>query len=77
MKARRTYATTGDRIILNTTLNGIGMGQRAPFDEVREIDGSVVGTAPIDTITVFKNDMAVWSKDYLTLTSQDEEGSVV
>ena len=32
MKARRTYATTGDRIILNTTLNGIGMGQRAPFD---------------------------------------------
>ena len=69
MRARRTYATTGDRIILETSLNGVGMGQRAPYAEERRIEGRVIGTAAIDTVTVFRNDEPVWSRDYLTDTS--------
>ena len=29
----------------------------------------MIGTATIDTVTVFRNDEAVWSRDYLTDTS--------
>ena len=64
MKARRTYATTGDRIILDFEVNGTGMGSRAPFSETREITGRVIGTAPIGSITLIKNETELWSEDY-------------
>ena len=66
MKARQTYATTGDRIILDVELNGVGMGQRAPSAGTRTVTGRVIGTAPIESITLFKNDRAIWWEDYLT-----------
>ena len=66
MKARRTYATTGDRIILDVTLNGAGMGERTAFATERTVRGRVIGTAPIDTLTVFKNDAPVWTREHLT-----------
>ena len=66
MKARQTYATTGDRIILDVDLNGTGMGQRAPAAETRVVSGRVVGTAPIESITLFKNDEPIWQEDHLT-----------
>ncbi|MCY3971434.1 MAG: DUF3604 domain-containing protein [Acidobacteria bacterium] len=64
MKARRTYATTGDRIILEFEVNGIGMGSRAPFSDTREIAGRVIGTAPIGSIALIKNEEELWSEDY-------------
>ncbi len=64
MKARRTYATTGDRIILEFEVNGTGMGSRAPFSDTREITGRVIGTAPIGSITLIKNEQELWSEDY-------------
>lgn len=70
MKALSAYATTGDRIILQTQVNGTPMGKRIDFARERDISGRVVGTAPISTITVFKNDEVLWAQDYLTL----EEG---
>lgn len=48
MKARKTYATTGDRLILDVRLNGVGMGQRAEYAPTRQIEGRVIGTAPIE-----------------------------
>ncbi len=66
MKQRATYATTGDRMILDVALNGVQMGQRAPFADSRSIVGRVVGTAPIDSIAVVKNDAVLWQRDYLT-----------
>ena len=74
MQARRTYATTGDRIILDVSLNGAGMGERAEFAAERILRGRVIGTAPIDTVTVFKNDVPVWSRDHLTATGADTDG---
>ncbi len=64
MKARRTYATTGDRIILEFEVNGIGMGARAPFSDTREITGRVIGTAPVGSIALIKNEEELWSEDY-------------
>jgi hypothetical protein len=66
MKDLRTYATTGERMILDVSLNGAGMGQRTEFSEVRRLRGRVIGTAPIESITVVKNDEILWSRDYLT-----------
>ncbi|MDA0790232.1 MAG: DUF3604 domain-containing protein [Proteobacteria bacterium] len=66
MKQLRTYATTGDRIIMDVSMNGTGMGQRAPFANRREISGRVIGTAPVDTISVIRNGVEIWRQDYLT-----------
>ncbi len=66
MKSLNTYATTGDKIIMDVDLNGVGMGKRAPFATKRVIEGRVIGTAPIDTITIVKNGEEIWAKDYLT-----------
>ena len=66
MKSLAAYATTGDRIILDVSVNGTGMGQRAPFAAERLVKGRVIGTAPIESITLIKNDTQVWHRDYLT-----------
>ena len=64
MKERRTYATTGDRMILDVKVNGVEMGQRAPFAESREIQGRVIGTAPIESIHLMKNGEQIWEREY-------------
>jgi hypothetical protein len=64
MRDLRTYATTGDRMILNMSLNGVEMGQRAPYSEERVLKGRVIGTGPIESITVIKNDQEVWHREY-------------
>ena len=66
MRSLSTYATTGDRMILDVTLNDGEMGSRVPFSEQRQIKGRVIATAPIDTITLVKNDEDIWERDYLT-----------
>ena len=65
MRNLSTYATSGDRIILDFELNGTQMGQRIGFSETREIHGRAIGTAPIRDVSVFKNNQIVWSQDYL------------
>ena len=66
MKNLASYATTGDRIILDVTVNGADMGTRTALTEHRQIVGRVVGTAPIESIAVIKNDAEIWHRDYLT-----------
>jgi len=137
LRDRLTYATTGERIILDVSLNGTPMGSRAEatlqegqvlislvkilegldtdqdgrlqigdiqpqiqayvryFDAnkdgeldmaeaeggdrltragstkpERRMTGRVIGTAPIDTITAFKNGKEIWKKDYAIDTMQ-------
>ncbi|MEM7099518.1 MAG: DUF3604 domain-containing protein [Pseudomonadota bacterium] len=65
MKNLQSYATTGDRIILDFAVNDTSMGKRAPFQEDRVINGRVIGTAPIDSITIIKNDKEIWQQNYL------------
>ncbi len=65
LRNRATYATTGERIILDATLNGVGMGQGQPVPPVPTIACSVNGTAPIDAVEVIKNGAVVYTKRYL------------
>ncbi len=69
MKSLSAYAVTGDRIILDVTVNNGGMGQQIKFAKDRIIQGRVVGTTPIDSIVLMKNDREIWRKDYLTRTA--------
>ena len=55
MRGRSTYATTGERILLDARLNGERMGRRVPDGRVRKIACRVAGTAPIDTVDLIKN----------------------
>lgn len=64
MKNLQSYATTGERIILDFSVNGVPMGQRAKYAESRQLQGKVIGTAPVRTITVFKNDTVLWEKNF-------------
>ncbi|TNF87691.1 MAG: DUF3604 domain-containing protein, partial [Gammaproteobacteria bacterium] len=66
MRARRTYATTGDRMILDVRLNGALMGERTGYAEERRLSGRVIGTAPIDSITLFRNNLEIAREEYLT-----------
>ena len=80
MKQRATYATTGDKIILDVRVNDVAMGARAPFEENRVISGRVIGTGPIDSITLVKNGVDIWTEDYRVAPTgrfRDEETFVV
>ncbi|MCY3885651.1 MAG: DUF3604 domain-containing protein [Gammaproteobacteria bacterium] len=70
MRNLSTYATSGDRIILDFEINGAQMGQRIRFAETREVRGRVIGTAPIRDISVVKNAEVVWSRDHLLDSSE-------
>ena len=65
LRSRATYATTGERIVLDATLNGVGMGKEQSFSLNRKIDCTVNGTAPVDAIDVIKNGRIVYTKRYL------------
>jgi len=55
LRERRTIAVTGDRIQLETTLNGKWMGSQLPFTDEREINVNVTGFDEIDRIELVKN----------------------
>lgn len=65
LRERRVYATTGERIILEASLNGEPMGERLPASADRRLDCRVHATAPIETVDVIKNGAVVFSRRYL------------
>lgn len=69
MRNLSAYATTGERIILDVSVNGAAMGQRIAPAENRVIKGRAIGTEQIDTITLVKNGEDLRSEDFLTATS--------
>ncbi|XOV87805.1 MAG: DUF3604 domain-containing protein [Pseudomonadota bacterium] len=71
MKSLRAYATTGQRIIVNMDINGTGIGQRAPYADMRTITGRVIGTSPVRSVTLFKNDNILQEWQYIS-ANKDE-----
>jgi hypothetical protein len=55
LQARRTYAATGDRIQLETTLNDHPMGADVPFASDRQIDVRVVGQDSVALVELIRN----------------------
>ena len=75
MKERRTYATTGERIILDVTVNGTPMGQRAEHADEREVTARVIGTAPIDTVTLLRNGEPIRTASYSDVGRRNRRAS--
>ena len=63
LKSISAYATTGERMILDATLNGHPMGTRQPDAPRRRVEAKVAGTRPIDHIDVVKNGKVAFSRE--------------
>lgn len=55
IRNRRTYAVTGDRIVLDFQVNGRTMGQELPYTRQRELRVSVTGWDQLDRVEILKN----------------------
>lgn len=60
MRARRTYAVTGDRILLNFELEGQPMGSVCTSGKARSILVEVEGLDALDKIELIKNGRVLW-----------------
>lgn len=63
LRARRTWVTSGPRIMVAATVNGGYPGQRVASAADRVIKGEVIGTAGIDRIDLIRNGKVVDSRD--------------
>ncbi|MBM4016749.1 MAG: DUF3604 domain-containing protein [Planctomycetes bacterium] len=55
LRRRRTYAVTGDRILLDFRINGRLMGQELPYVRRRELAVRVTGWDQVDRVEIIKN----------------------
>jgi hypothetical protein len=62
MKNLSSYATTGQRIILDVELNGVKMETRTTHAQVRTLKGRAIGTVEIDSVAVIKTVRNVFGK---------------
>ena len=60
LKARRCYATTGERIIIKFTLNGHMMGEEVKVEKERIFTVEVYGTEKISKVEIIKNNLSVY-----------------
>jgi hypothetical protein len=61
LRARRAYATSGQRIVLGATLDGLPMGAIVPAGS-RRLVVEVVGTAPIEGVDLVRSGRVVESR---------------
>jgi len=59
LRNKRTYAVTGDRILLDFRLNGRIMGTTLPYVKQREIAVSVTGWDQLDRVELLKNNRVI------------------
>jgi hypothetical protein len=64
LRGLSSYATSGERILLDASLDGFTMGTRQPGSNERRLRARVAGTGPIDRLDVVKNGTIVLSRDY-------------
>jgi len=62
MKARRVYATTGERIIIDFKIDGHMMGEEYIANKPPSIRGEVVGTSKLKKIEVIKNNNVIYTR---------------
>ncbi len=56
---RRTYAVTGDRIVLDFKISGAIMGRELPYTNTRAISVSATGWDQIDRVEVLRNNRVI------------------
>ncbi len=78
LKAKRVYATSGERILLDVRLNGHFMGEEFEFDGIsRKLHILCTGTAPVVEVDIFRNGRSIkqWAmnRDSVELDWEDIE----
>ena len=78
LRARRCYATTGERILLDFRVDGCLMGSEIPASGPRKITGRVVGTTELESVEVVRNNrvwqsIPVTGRDVVTFEFEDDE----
>jgi hypothetical protein len=66
LRSRATYATSGERILLDARLNGMVFGSMVPIADLEggvRLSCDVSGTSPLERIDVVKNGAVVLSRD--------------
>jgi len=53
---RHTYGTTGSRMIIRFTMNGVEMGQVAPFASSTQVEVVVHGTSPLEVVELVRQE---------------------
>lgn len=71
INARRTYAVTGDRVVLEFSLNGQPMGSELPYDSQREVTVQVHAMDEIDKVEVLRNGRVVHREHVPTVLPGD------
>ena len=74
--ARRVYAVTGDRIKLDFTVNGHGMGETTAAAGPLHIAARVVGSAALDRIELIKNGQVIATHCHQGTWPQPARGAV-
>jgi hypothetical protein len=72
----RSYATSGQRILLDASLNGKAMGTRQAATDRRAIEVEVAGTSPIDRIDVVRNGEVIHSRSFLSAPLESERATL-
>ena len=62
---RRCYATTGEKIILDFRVNDKMMGSELPYSGKCTISGRVIGTNPLQTVEVVRNNEVIKRFEYI------------
>jgi hypothetical protein len=65
----KTYATTGAKIVVHATVNGVEPGGRTSTAKERQISGWVQGTGPIDRIELLKNGQVIETRSTMAADS--------
>ncbi len=60
LRARRTYATTGERMYLSFAADGHGMGEEYRTAEAPEFVADVIGTAPLHSVQIMNGDRVAY-----------------
>jgi len=71
LKARRCYATTGDKIFVDFRVNGHLMGQELKVDAPPRLTAEIQATAPIKHVVIFKNNKTLYETDAAQLNGLD------
>ena len=63
LRSRRCYGTSGDKIVIDFRIKDAFMGQELTVKEKPTIKAHIIGTAPLTSVVVFKNNNIVWEKN--------------
>ena len=70
IRNRSVYATSGERILLDFNVDGIGMGGTIQPEGVHKISAAIAGTAALQQIEIIRGDNIIYSRHFASTLGQ-------